>query len=202
VEVDRQPAPEMRRLLDHRPGVGEEDARLLSGDRGGVDLGGGLVVGEQTIEADPGRERRLAVALAHLDVRGPEAPAAVGAVPAEERADDEHLGRGEDERAIGERALGQPQEAEEVEGVLGGALVEPQAALGAVLEVAQVAGAGEADERSGHDPPGDDVGGIGVDVGRPRAGVRRRRRDHGRGTRRRDRPRSPLCPAGPSEPPA
>jgi hypothetical protein len=69
--------------------------------RRGVDLRALLAVGDEPLHRDAGGERRLAVAFALLDVRSPEPAVAVGAEPAEDRADDEALRRLQHERLAG-----------------------------------------------------------------------------------------------------
>ena len=98
---------------DHALGLVEHDPRLVAGGRGGIDLGALLAVGDQQVERDAGRERALAVLPRHRAVGGAEAPQAIGALPAEQRADDEGLPGSEREGLPGPLALGVTKEAEE-----------------------------------------------------------------------------------------
>jgi hypothetical protein len=105
------------------------DLRLLAVRRGGVDLRGLFAVHRQAVEPDAGAERRLAVALADLDV-GVAVPAIAGnlPLPSEEGADDEYLPRLEQERlrvTVFVRGVRQPEKVfKEPDRVIGGGFVE------------------------------------------------------------------------------
>ena len=126
VDQDADPALERRRGADHALGLVEHDARLIAGGGGGVDLGALLAVGDQQVETDAGRERALAVLPRHGAVGGAEAPETIGALPAEQAADDERLPGREGEGLPGPLALGMAKEAEELDRVLRGREIEAQ----------------------------------------------------------------------------
>jgi hypothetical protein len=90
---------ERRRLVDHGDGIPEQHHRLVAVGRRGIDLGPILAVCHHAVEADAGGERRLAVALALLDVGAAEPAPAVLPLPAEQRTDDELPGSAAARRA-------------------------------------------------------------------------------------------------------
>ena len=153
VDQDADPALERGRGADHALGLVEHDARLVAGGGGGVDLGALLAVGDQQVERDAGGERALAVLPRHRAVGGAEAPEAIGALPAEQRADHERLPGREREGLPGPLALGVAQEAEEVDRMLRRRRIEAQASGGAAGEVVEMALAGQADQAVGEDLP-------------------------------------------------
>ena len=97
VRTDLDQALEGVRGVDHPAGVRPEVLRLVAGNAGGVDLGRVPAICHKPDDPDGGGERRLAVALAHLNVGRAEPPGRA-LVPAKETPDDERLGRLEDER--------------------------------------------------------------------------------------------------------
>ena len=106
VDQHLDPALERRGGADHALGLVEHDARLIAGGGGGVDLGALLAVGDQQVERDAGGQRALAVLARHGAIGGAEAPQAIGALPAEQRAHHERLPGSEGEGLAGPLALG------------------------------------------------------------------------------------------------
>jgi hypothetical protein len=106
VDQDADPALERRGRAHHPLGFVEYDAGLVAAGGGRVDLGALLAVGDQQVKADAGRKRALAVLARHRAVRGAEAPQAIGALPAEQRTDDEFLPGSKGEGLPGPFALG------------------------------------------------------------------------------------------------
>ena len=153
VDQHLDPALERRRGADHALGLVEHDARLIAGGGGGVDLGALLAVGDQEVERDAGGQRALAVLARHGAVGGAEAAQAIGALPAEQRADHERLPGSEGEGLAGPLALGVAQEAEEVDGMLRRLRIEAQAPRRTAGEVVEMARAGQADQAVGEDLP-------------------------------------------------
>jgi hypothetical protein len=101
-----------------------------------VDFGALLVVGQQKLESDAGAECRLAVLARDLNVSAAKtAIASVGVNPAENVPDDELLPGREPKDLAFPFGFVQPQEAEEINGVLGKVPIEAKAAL---LRVAQI----------------------------------------------------------------
>src|SRR5689334_22286938 len=66
-------------------GVRPDDLGLLARGRGAVDLRGGLAVGDQAVQGDARRHRRLAVALPDLGVASSKPAIPVRPLPAEQR---------------------------------------------------------------------------------------------------------------------
>jgi hypothetical protein len=105
VDQDADPALQRRGRADHPLGLVKHDPGLITAGGGGVDLGAVLAIGDQQIEADAGREGRLAVLPRHRAVRGAEAPETIRSPPAEQAADHEYLPGGEREGLPGPLAL-------------------------------------------------------------------------------------------------
>ena len=126
--VDLAAARERRRPLDHLLRGAEDDVGLVGVGGRRVDLGAGLEVGEQQLDADAGADGRLRVLARHCDQRLPVAPRSVGALPAEERPDELAVcPRLQLERLARVLALDVPQVArEEPAGEVGRLLVEPE----------------------------------------------------------------------------
>ena len=173
VDEDADPALQRRRGADHAFGLVEHDPRLVPAGRGGVDLGALLTVGDQQVEADPGRERALAVLPWHRAVGGAEASETVGALPAEQAADDERLPGREREGLPGPLALGVTKKAKELDRMARGTGVEAESTARGRGQVGEMTLAGEADETiaedlaTGHSAR---VGGDGLVSGRPSHG--------------------------------
>ena len=72
-------------------GILEADGGLVASGGRAVDLGRRFVVDHETVERNGRGERRLAVALAHLDVGRAKAAEALDVIPTEDAADDERL---------------------------------------------------------------------------------------------------------------
>ncbi len=179
---------QLRRLIDHRHRVAEKDHRLIALRRGGIDLGARFAVCGQAVEPDAGEQRRLAVALALLDVGKAKASRPVGSEPAEQRADDEGLRDVELERQALELAAIEAQHArKESKRARRGLFVEPQSALVRVLEIAQMPCAGVANVRPRDDRAGDYLARVVVDDARYGGVIDLRTR----GTRRLRRSRRP-----------
>ena len=161
------------RRADHALGLVEHDARLVAAGGGGVDLGALLAVGDQQVEADPGRQRALAVLPRHGAVGGAEAPEAIRALPAEQAADHERLPGREREGLPGPLALGVAQEAEELDRVARRRAIEPEPSGCGRGQVLEMTLAGETDQAVGEDLPlghSPRVGGDRVVSGRPSHG--------------------------------
>ena len=163
VDQHLDPALERRGGADHALGLVEHDARLVAGGGGGVDLGALLAVGDQQVERDAGREGALAVLAGHGAVGGAEAAQAIGALPAEQRADHERLPGSEGEGLAGPLALGVAQEAEEGDGMLRRLQIEAQASRGTAGKVLEMARAGQADQAVGEGSPLGHRPGVGGD---------------------------------------
>jgi hypothetical protein len=146
VDQDADPASERGGGAHHALGLVEHDAGLIARGGGRVDLGALLAIGDQQIERDTGREGALAVLAGDGAIRGAEAAQAIGALPAEQAADDERLPGRETEGLACPLAFAVAQEAEEGDGVAGRLEVEAQASTSATLKIIQVALAGQADE--------------------------------------------------------
>ena len=126
VDQDADPAFEGGRRADHALGLVEHDARLVAAGGSGVDLGALFTVGDQEVEADPGRERALAVLPWHGAVGGAKASETVRALPAEQAADHEGLPEREVEGLAGPLPLAVAQEAKELDRVAPLGHVEPE----------------------------------------------------------------------------
>ena len=126
VDQDADPAFEGGRRADHALGLVEHNARLIAARGSGVDLGAVLAVGDQQVQAEPGRQRALAILARHRAIGGAEAPEAVRALPAEEAADHECLPGREVEGLPGPFALGVAQEAKELDRMARGGDTEPE----------------------------------------------------------------------------
>ena len=185
-----QTPPQRRRPFPHCDGIAKQNGRLILIGRCRIDLGAQLAAAEQHVVTDAGRKRRLAVALADLDIRAAKPPETERILPAEQGADDERLPRLKVERrrigghlAIFVTLLDLDREhvTEEADRALRGMDIEHQAALLARREVALMPLACETHERTRNDLASQDGRGIGRDL-ILRFEIRLRRR---RGARRR-----------------
>lgn len=180
--AEAEPLFQGGRLLDHLDGIAEQDACLRLRGAGRVYLRASFLVGNETVEADAARERRLAVALALLDVGPPKPtpPAVLRAVelPAEQGPDNERLRRVRPEGLVIELAFAELQllfeEAQRARRLVS---IEPQPSLVTLFEVVEMAATGVADMGPGDDLPGDyglGIGGCPVSRAGRRALLRRR----------------------------
>lgn len=85
-----------------------------------------LAVGDQGIERGAGQHRRFAILAGDFDISGTEAAQTIGALPAEQLADDKTLPGLQDERLICPFAGRMAQMAEEIDGVVGGDAIPDQ----------------------------------------------------------------------------
>ena len=76
--ADPQPGRQEWRCLHHQLSIPERQARLVAGDGGEEHLGRFLAIRQQSIESNPGQERRFAAPLPSLYVG--RAESAIGAV--------------------------------------------------------------------------------------------------------------------------
>ena len=151
--VDLNPTRQRGRCLHHALRVAKENVGLIPRHRRRVDFRALLTVGEEAVQANAGRKRRLAIPFGALDISLAKAPAAVGAEPAEQRADDELLPGLELERLPRVRALCQAQEAgKELHHPLRPALIESQPALRTALEVPEMTLTGQPYQAIRHNP--------------------------------------------------
>ncbi|MNN09351.1 hypothetical protein D3C81_1222290 [compost metagenome] len=98
---------QLRRLLDHRNGISEQDHCLIFLGRGRVDLGARLIVADQSFQPDAGGQGRLARALSALDIHNAKATIPILRLPTKDAADDEFL--------PGQQLEGQPFELPTIE---------------------------------------------------------------------------------------
>src|SRR5690606_23097209 len=124
-----------------------------------IDLGAGFPGSRHAEQANPAGDRRFTVALTLFDVGPAKPPAAVGAFPAEQTADDEGLARFQPEGLALELAFGKLQHLlEEPEGMVCSLEIEPDP-IGA-LQIVEVSATGIAYVRSGNDLARNDRAGI------------------------------------------
>ena len=91
VHFDAERLAKLRRLPRHRLRNVEDDARLLSCRRRGIDFRARLTIGAEHVKRYATRKRRFAVPLRHL-VIGATKPSMAGVVdPTEDRRQDENL---------------------------------------------------------------------------------------------------------------
>src|SRR5690606_35195421 len=83
--AELQSFDQRRCCAHHFNGVLEENSRLFFLGGRSINLGAGFPVGNQTVQTDTARKRRLTVAFALFDVGATKAARTVGPFPAEER---------------------------------------------------------------------------------------------------------------------